>query len=95
MQSSGSNGLGPVNVVITCNVSSQPESSQIRAVFSSPPTSCFQSAPRLPAKKFWKGCDHCGLEGDGNEQMKHQVKTSSNLITSSSSSPASGSFSAQ
>lgn len=73
-------------LVVTGSVSAQPELRQIRALFSSSPTSWFQSASRLPAKKFWKGCDHCGQEGDCNEWMKHQVKARSNLITSSSSS---------
>lgn len=47
------------------------QSSQIRAVFSSSPSSRFPPASRLPARNFWKGCDHCGQKGDGNEQMKH------------------------
>lgn len=34
------------------------QSSQIRAVFSSSPSSRFPPASRLPARNFWKGCDH-------------------------------------
>lgn len=65
----------------------------MRAVFSSSPSSCSPPASRLPAENFWKGCDHCGQKGDGNEQMKHQVQARGNLITSSSSSPTEGSSS--